>query len=149
MREPCNGCAFTTGAAANLEPANAVRSTLTVLGGMPFYCHIKLDWQNNPELRKSDLRGGHVQVCAGWKREVAKLNKIHYYPRDPRRRAYIKHIAILGMVSLRTFIDGEGFAKQNAVEELKIAINRLVRRKEKFSEMAKRRERVAKSIECR
>ena len=44
-RTPCSDCAFKPGAGAYKEPYNRLKGIICSLGGIPFYCHDKIDWR--------------------------------------------------------------------------------------------------------
>jgi hypothetical protein len=123
---PCEGCAFTKGAAANLEPQNAIKSQFCVLGGLPFYCHHDDTGaiRDMKELRKGDLRravqNGDTHICAGWKREVKELSATGYYRIALQtKRAF----AMFGLGALQIFTSTKSKAKkERAARNLKDVI---------------------------
>src|SRR5438105_11784385 len=85
MPSPCEGCAFSPGAAANREPYNELRAEICKLGAVPFWCHHKMNWKK-PSVTEilASVREGHI--CQGWKREVAKLARTGWFrDRETRR----------------------------------------------------------------
>src|SRR5687768_13908566 len=99
--KPCEGCAFTEGSEANREPYNALKAQLCILGGLPFYCHHDMDWRN-PDAHKKKSRQAvrQMEICAGWKREVAALARAGYFKANRLiKRAYGE----LGLCAVETF----------------------------------------------
>lgn len=102
---PCEGCAFTEGAAANLEPDSNLKGQLCVLGGLPFYCHSTFDCRKESGVgTKADVRRLGMRICRGWKREVAALAGTGYY--DDRREVK-RQMALIGTANLQRWIDAE------------------------------------------
>lgn len=81
----CHGCAFSPGAAANKEPNNLLKGILCAMGAVPFYCHESLvNWRETSAQTVQDLKaavkpGERLQVCAGWRAEVAKLHQVGWF----------------------------------------------------------------------
>jgi hypothetical protein len=99
--QPCDGCVFTNGTAANLEPYNALKAVLCSLGGVPFYCHHNVKWRQPEAHRKrsrSEIR--KMDVCAGWKREISELAATGYFK---SHRLIKRAHAELGLGALETF----------------------------------------------
>jgi hypothetical protein len=130
---PCEGCAFTEGAAANLEPDNALRGRLAVLGAIPFYCHEGVDWQNPESHKRTNCEIRDQNVCAGWKREVGELAKTGWYKRDGKMA---KGFAIAGLGALEIFLnsDDESDDKADANDVLQRVCATLGRRLEDYAE---------------
>jgi hypothetical protein len=131
---PCEGCAYTEGAAANLEPQNKLNGQLCVLGGIPFYCHhtksgeiIDLGHEatNIPEVRRELVQSGKMVICQGWKRETEEIARTGYYD---RARDLKRAFALLGLGSLQIFITTDDEAKKRvAARNLRnviLALNR-------------------------
>jgi len=128
---PCEGCAYTEGAEANLEPQNSIKSQLCLLGAIPFYCHHSRDGalQDLRDVRAADLReglrSGRIQICQGWRREVKSLAATGYYQSAAElKRAYAR----LGLGALKIFVETEdGVKKRGAAKTLKqiiLSLNR-------------------------
>ena len=83
MTAPCDGCAFTEGAEANLEVWNNLKSQLCVLGGLPFVCHHDRDWRNTKQMRIEEAYADGWMICAGWKREVRALAALGGFAQKP------------------------------------------------------------------
>lgn len=82
----CDGCAFTKGSDANLEPDNFLKGIICQLTPMPFYCHETFDWKN-PELDSiQDIKDlpKSKRICQGWKESVAELAKTGYFKENPK-----------------------------------------------------------------
>jgi hypothetical protein len=132
---PCTGCALTDGAAANCEPENNLKAMLCVLGGVPFYCHVGMDWQTDESHKRTRRQaislGIRPPVCAGWKREVAALARTGYYrDRAPLKREF----AILGLANLQTYVDASADSqeKQDALQVLGSVLEVLTDEQAKF-----------------
>lgn len=106
-RGACEGCAFTEGAVASLEPVSSIKAELSLLGGLPFYCHhlrdgTEVDLDDYKPFTPALMRGLGVQVCEGWRREVQALAATGYYKQNPAiKRLY----AIGGLQALTTFLE--------------------------------------------
>jgi hypothetical protein len=119
----CEGCAFTDGAVANLEPDNNLRGQLCVLGAIPFYCHHAEDGslQNLKDVKRSELReriqSGQTVICQGWKREVSELAATGYYAKSLTAK---RAIAVLGLGALAIFTSTQDRQKkEQAAKNLK------------------------------
>ena len=105
----CHGCAYKSGAAANLEGQNYLRGVFAALGGYPFVCHESLGWgperEGYPEGSKQALailtsnrfqlikagadpeliekQVGKVRegmrMCGGWKAAVRRLKDLGWF----------------------------------------------------------------------
>lgn len=99
---PCAGCAFNPGAAANLEPNNRVRSEICALAGLPFMCHHGLQWDKPLGIYRGiafDTAGSTIpaRVCAGWKSRVRELNLLGYFRNNRQAR---RHYGTMALKSL-------------------------------------------------
>lgn len=74
-KSPCDECAFTKGAAANLEPYNQLRGMVCALGPLPFGCHHNLDWHNSDRWTVAQQREAlrTAGICQGWAASVREL----------------------------------------------------------------------------
>jgi len=74
MGAPCESCAFRSGAAANTEIYNRLRSEICALTGVPFWCHHGKDGTDFTSKTKfvtnAELRSRGMRICEGWKRAV-------------------------------------------------------------------------------
>jgi hypothetical protein len=98
-KSPCEGCAFTPGAAANKELRNHLKGVICLLGPAPFVCHHGQPW-DDPETHKLSPRalfGSGWQICEGWKREVAKLAKTGYYAKFAEATRAIAQCALIDL----------------------------------------------------
>jgi hypothetical protein len=124
--EPCEGCALTTDAAANCEPQNNLTAQLCVLGGIPFYCHRNIDWQNPAThvMAKEELREQGITICEGWRREVSALARTGCYKEHGAAK---REIARFGVTQLNKFVNAEpeSFEKRDALESLEWAVKEL------------------------
>lgn len=76
MPNPCDGCAYADGAAANLEPDNRLKALVCALTGVPFWCHHGMNWQTTPKhLSRAEFQALNLHICEGWRREVSKRIK--------------------------------------------------------------------------
>lgn len=95
-KAPCSGCAFTPGAAANLEPHNQLKGQICLLGGEPFYCHDGKDWQSpqyHGRISRAQFKEFDPQICQGWASRVRLLAKAGYYKEKPLWRKAWAQIA--------------------------------------------------------
>jgi len=128
----CHGCAYKTGAAANLEPHNLIRGFFAAMGGFPFFCHESLGWTPDrdgyPDERAHllgiskktlislgalpeaiDQRIAQVRrdarTCGGWRAAVAKLRDAGWYTKlGVDVRNYRRQMAKLGSNALDDYI---------------------------------------------
>lgn len=130
---PCEGCALTPGAAANLEPNNYLKALICVLGPVPFWCHDGQDWanpDNHKPMTAADFRERGFRVCAGWKREVARLAATGYYKENPE---VTKAIAMLASGQLETLLGSDNAEdKEEAAGMLEAMMKRLGDKRQKF-----------------
>lgn len=60
-KQPCAGCAFSHGAAANKEMFNHLRGLVCMLGPLPFVCHDGRDWKNpSKEAAEDEISGPDI-----------------------------------------------------------------------------------------
>lgn len=126
---PCDGCAFTKGSEANREPYNALKAQLCLLGGLPFYCHHNLDWRKAETHEKKPRRVvREMDICGGWKREVAALARAGYFKTHRLiKRAY----AQIGLGALETFAsETDKREKATAKKALRGVIEALVKERD-------------------
>lgn len=137
MTAPCDGCAFTEGAEANLEVWNNLKGQLCVLGGLPFVCHHDRDWRNTKQMRIAEAYADGWMICAGWKREVRALAALGYYREN---RQVVKFVAMHGLEQLETLcnknIDAED--KAEAQEALKRVFQMLCRERRRLKNEQRR-----------
>lgn len=130
---PCEGCALSPGAVANLEPDNHLMALICVLGPIPFLCHEGQNWEDSEEhklgARKLFLRG--FKICRGWQREVRRLAATGYYQEHP---GPTKSFAQIAAGELQLIIDGkvEGKRKDEAWELLQAMVVELTDKRAKF-----------------
>lgn len=118
----CNECALLPGGEANCEPENNLKAALCALGGIPFWCHHGLDWQN-PENHKAANRAEArakvqelgMRICGGWAAEVARLKSVGYFNHIPEAK---KAFAQVGIQALNEIPDLEPGPKRE--EALKL-----------------------------
>jgi hypothetical protein len=111
MSNPCEGCAFSEGAAANLEVHNRLKGLICLLGPLPFHCHhlkdgtdIHADPKYHESMTREEFRKADMQICAGWKREVRELAATGYYRDNPLTR---RGVAQAGLEHLKIFVGAE------------------------------------------
>lgn len=125
MSNPCEGCALTKGATANLEPENHLKALICVYGGRPFWCHHEQDWQDpsmHERMTASEFRARGFQICAGWVREVrALIQKGHFDSRRKIKRA----VADAAMEELEIFLNTPEGSEDK--REAQAALERLTR----------------------
>ena len=130
--QPCETCAFTEGSDANLEPHNAIKGQLCVLGGIPFYCHHGQEWwtEEAAKIPPSKIRELQIPICQGWRREVAKLAAIGHFRKGA---AITKAFAQIGLGELQVLcsknLDDED--KEEAKRVLEAVFKNLIERKKR------------------
>jgi hypothetical protein len=100
--KPCEGCAFTPGAAANVETVSSLKGRICALGPIPFLCHHGKPWRNSeqwPKSKREAFAAGWT-VCEGWKREVRRLADAGYYANAPEETRAFAEIALFNLDSL-------------------------------------------------
>jgi hypothetical protein len=78
----CEGCAFTAGTEANLQPLTLLKATLCVRILEPFFCH--------DNLVDGKLPKGEEKLCAGYVEAMDVLHGRGYYKRQPKN--VLKHL---------------------------------------------------------
>lgn len=108
MNHPCEGCAYTRGAAANTEPQNNIKAQLCLLGGIAFWCHHAVDGSiqdlsdvKSPMKLREGVQSGRITICQGWRRETRRLAETGWFSRGLRLK---RVIAKLGIGALQIFI---------------------------------------------
>ncbi len=102
MNKPCEGCAFSEGAAANQEPYNALRAQVCALGGIPFYCHHDMDWLGSGKRTFTREEARQLKMCGGWQREVNRLAKSGYFKRASH--FIMRGLAMAALDSIEIFV---------------------------------------------
>lgn len=126
MRSPCEGCAFSEGAAANREPYNLLRATVAAMTAHPFWCHhtkhgglITAESHLMTHARHHALG---LQICEGWRREVVK----HVKPGLTTRQRLIRRWMGAGILQMiEEFIGSKGRRKKELHTRLTAAIRKL------------------------
>jgi hypothetical protein len=127
---PCNGCALTDGACANLEPKNQLTARICVRAGIPFYCHdtALADWRDPVSFKVAILKRQPVPICQGWTREVRRLAALGYFkePEGGGLRVLQKQLGEMAIRALNKFVDtdeeSDPYGKAHAREDLEEAI---------------------------
>jgi hypothetical protein len=124
---------MTKGAAANLEPHNHLRAMLCVLGAIPFWCHENIRWRRKGSniVTPKDLRNEGIQICAGWKREVARLAGAGYYKDHPDVTRFLAELG-LGMLAILCSDESGEIDKEKAKDRLTRIFTRLTEKQRKF-----------------
>jgi hypothetical protein len=129
MKNPCEGCAFTEGSAANREPYNALKAQICLLGGIPFHCHRNIEWWKPEEhKKKTPEQVQQMEICGGWQREIAQLAATGYFKTERCRN---KLLGQLALGALETFVHGFKCKKATAKRTLDRIIRALVKERDK------------------
>lgn len=140
MNNPCDTCAFKSGSITQDEPHNHLKGIICLLGPLPFYCHhlkdgteITNDPKYHERMTRQEIRAAGMQICAGWKREVAQLAATGYFMESPR---LTKAHAMIALQELSIFLDSEDGSddKHEANERLQHCITRLGDKRRRFEQ---------------
>lgn len=124
---PCDTCAFRTGAAAHSEVYNRLRAQICAITGVPFWCHHGFDWKTKSKyITRAEFRERGMRICQGWRDEVRKHVKPGLEGALRRLIRRSKGEAILRMIERFIGLSGKSKkAKAAAHAELEAAIRSL------------------------
>lgn len=134
-RSSCEGCAFTAGAQANLEPYNSLKAIICALGFLPFYCHHTRDGRDITDrpktMSRAEMKQQQLVICAGWAAKTKRLRTAGHYVGRIKTLQYVAAYAVEQLDAMLDYKTNDEEGRAQAKINLWTALELLKQRRRK------------------